>query len=549
MSGLPGLWAVLSDNRRPGGSGYLALVLHAHLPFVRHPDYEEFLEERWLFEAITETYIPLLKVFEGLVEDRIPFRLTFILSPTLLSMLTDPLLQERYLRHLDKLIGLAEREVQRTRSQPEFNRLARDYHKHFSQCRQRFLHNYQRDLATAFSRYAKEGFLEIITTAATHAYLPVFSHQPQAVKAQIKVGIDCHKRFFGESPAGFWLPECGYFPDLDKILKGEGIDFFFSDAHAILYGNPVPRYGTYAPVYTPSGTAVFARDLESSAQVWSSRTGYPGDFSYRDFYRDIGYDLNFPGRDERSPLGIKYYRITGGEEEKSVYLPEAASRKIAEHARHFLDCRREQIKEAGEFMERSPLIVSPYDAELFGHWWHEGPQWLDRLFRELHYRYSEIKPVTPSEYLVSHPDNQTVRPIMSSWGVNGYSEVWLNRSNEWIYPPLHQGIDQMSELVSNYSSDREIIRRALKQAARELLLAMSSDWPFIMKSGTVVQYATKRVKDHLANFQRLYREIKTGVIDQSLLKNLESRHNLFPDLDIQTLLPQYSSTPVIHKLG
>src|SRR5205823_4138062 len=197
--------------------GYLALVLHAHLPFVRHPEYDDFLEEDWLYEAITETYIPLLEVFDSLERDGVDWRMTMSVTPTLAAMLSDPLLQYRYVQRIDNLIALAKKEVERTRWEPEFNHLARMYHARFTRARE-------------------------------------------------------------------------------------------------VFAEPRPRYGVYAPIVCPkSRVAVLARDTESSKQVWSAIEGYPGDYVYRDFYRDVGFDLDYeylkPHLHEtglRSFLGIKY---------------------------------------------------------------------------------------------------------------------------------------------------------------------------------------------------------------------------------------------------
>src|SRR5215471_3618836 len=142
--------------------GYLNLVLHAHLPYVRHPEYEDFLEEDWLYEAITETYIPLLEVFEGLERDGVEWRLTMSVTPTLAAMLSDPLLQYRYVRHLDNLIALAAKEIERTRWEPEFHPLARMYHTRFCRAREVFVNQYDHNLLRGFRHFFESGKLEII---------------------------------------------------------------------------------------------------------------------------------------------------------------------------------------------------------------------------------------------------------------------------------------------------------------------------------------------------------------------------------------------------
>jgi len=516
----------------------MAIVLHAHLPYVRHPEYDDFLEEDWLYEAITETYIPLINVFEGLAADGVDFRITMSLTPTLCAMLSDPLLQDRYLRHIERLIELSEREVERTRWQSEFQPLARMYREKFNNARYVFLNKYGKDLLSAFRKFQDMGRLEIITCAATHGFLPLMETNPEAVRAQVAVAAADYERRFGRPPRGIWLPECGYYPGLDEVLKDCGIKYFFTDSHGILYASPRPKYGVFAPVYCKSGVAAFGRDMESSKQVWSAQEGYPGDYYYRDFYRDVGFDLDYDyirpylhADGIRTNIGIKYYRITGSTDHKEHYDRGMALEKAAAHAGNFMFNREKQCEHLEGITGRKPIIVSPYDAELFGHWWYEGPEWIDFLFRKMHHDQDTIKGITPSEYLDLFPVNQRSTPSMSSWGYKGYSEVWLEGSNDWVYRHLHKAADRMVELARTKNGADGVMGRALNQAARELMLAQSSDWAFIMKTGTMVEYAVKRTKDHVIRFNSLYDMLKSGRVDVSLLEEFERKDNIFPDMD------------------
>ncbi|HNX80874.1 MAG TPA: DUF1957 domain-containing protein [Candidatus Omnitrophota bacterium] len=518
--------------------GYLCIVLHGHLPFVRHPEHEDFLEEDWLYEAITETYVPLIMMYERLLNDTIDFRITMTLSPSLISMLTDQLLQERYLKHINRLIELAHKEVQRTRWEPEFNQLAHMYLARFYDARNTF-ERYGRNLVRAFKMVQDAGNLEIITCGATHGYLPLMDVVKPSVRAQIKVAAAHYEQNFGRRPRGIWLPECGYNPGDDEFLKEAGIKFFFSDAHGVLHGWPRPKYGVFAPVYCKSGVACFGRDLESSKQVWSSIEGYPGDYWYREFYRDIGFDLDFDYIKPyihpdgiRINTGIKYYRITGGEP-KQAYNPYMAQQKAAEHAGNFLFNREKQVEYLYDFMKKKPILVSPYDAELYGHWWYEGPMWLEFLLRKTCCDQKTIRLTTPSEYLAENPRNQVVTPSMSSWGYKGYSEMWLQGSNDWIYRHLHNASERMTELTRRYSNNgvNDVTKRALNQALRELLLAQSSDWAFILGTGTHTEYAVRRTKEHLVRFTNLYEQITTNSIDERWLSDVEYKDNIFADID------------------
>jgi 1,4-alpha-glucan branching enzyme len=520
--------------------GYLSLILHAHLPFVRHPEYPEFLEEDWLFEAITETYIPLIDVFDKLIDEGIDFRITMSLTPPLISMLADEFLQSRYIRYVEKRIELSEKEIKRTKHQPEFLSLAQMYHQYFTNARYVFTKKYQRNLVLAFKKFQDMGKLEIITCGATHGFLPLMNNNQNAMRAQIHVAVNHYEKHLGRKPRGIWLPECAYEPGIDLLLKEAGIRFFITETHGVLFATPRPKYGIYAPVYCPSGVAAFGRDSESSKQVWSSKEGYPGDFSYRDFYRDVGYDLDYeyvkpylPGDSKRTNIGIKYYRITGKTDHKEPYSPERAKEKAAEHAGNFMFNREKQIEHLASIMDRKPIIVAPYDAELFGHWWFEGPQWINFLFRKIAFDQKTISLITPTEYLEKYSINQVSTPSLSSWGYKGYSEYWLNETNDWIYRHLHKAAERMVELSRSYphTSKDSIQHRALNQAARELLLSQSSDWAFIMKTGTMVEYAVKRTKKHIYRFTKLYTDIKSDTIDPDWLSEIESRDNIFPDID------------------
>ena len=518
--------------------GYLCFVLHTHLPYVRHPEFDDFLEEDWLYEAITETYIPLIEVFEKLVADRVDFRLTMSLTPTLIAMLSDSLLQERYLRHIDRLIELAYRELERTRFEPEFNQLAQMYLERFSLCKTIF-NQYHRNLVYAFKKFQDLGKIEIITCGATHGYFPLMEVTKPSVRAQLKTAVSQYEKVFNRAPRGIWLPECGYNPGDDYLLKEAGLKYFFTDAHGILHGSPRPKYGVFAPVYCKgSHVACFGRDLESSKQVWSSIEGYPGDYNYREFYRDIGFDLDFDyikpyisSDGSRINTGIKYYRITGDTPEKKPYNRERAKQKAAEHAGNFLFNRQRQIEYLYDILEKNPMIVSPYDTELYGHWWYEGPMWLDFLIRKIYFDQGSIRMITPMEYLEENPRNQVITPSMSSWGYKGYSEVWLQGTNDWIYRHLHEASWRMNELTALHPHAEGLLKRALNQALRELFLAQSSDWAFILATGTHTSYALKRTKEHLLRFTKLYEDIKAGALDEAWLADIEYKDNIFPEAD------------------
>ena len=521
--------------------GYVNFVLHAHLPYVHHPESEDYLEEEWLFEAISETYIPLLLNFQKLEEEHVDFRITMTLTPPLLNMLDNKLLQERYIKYLEKHIELCEKEVKRTVYDERVNKLSKYYLERYTNDLHVFKDIYECNIITGFKHFQDIGVLEIITCGATHGYFPILYVNEKTVRAQIGIAVKCYEKYFGKKPRGIWLPECGYVPEADKYLREFGIDYAIVESHGILYADPTPIYGTFAPIVSPENLIVFGRDMESSRQVWSSINGYPGDYNYREFYRDIGYDVDYDyikpyiaHNGVRVNTGIKYYRITGKDCDKDYYDIQWAKDSAERQAGHFMDSRVRQIDNLASYMDVPPIITCPYDAELYGHWWYEGPYWLYILFKKIYYDDCNFKLITPSEYIDMYPNIQVSQPCRSSWGANGYSEVWLNPSNDYAHRHLHKAGDRMCELAYEFRNEKDPVKiRALNQAARELLLAQSSDWLFIITNGTMVEYAHKAIKERIGRFTKLYYQLKKGKIDEKFLDDIEEKDDIFPEINYQ----------------
>ena len=518
---------------------HLSIVLHAHLPFIRHPEHEYHLEEMWFYEAMHETYLPLLQALDRLEEDQIPGAMTVSLSAPLLAMMGDYLLRERFIAHLDRLIAFSEDELARAGEDERLQGLAGYYRDRFQGLRSYFVDELGSDVIGAFGRHGDSGRLELMTCVGTHPILPFMATDAGRL-AQVRVGLDHFRACFGRDPRGIWVAECAYTPGVGAYLASEGIGFACLEENGIVCAESAPIYGNYAPIISPSGVAFFGRDQLASAQVWSADEGYPGDFDYREFYRDRGYDLPM---EEVAPFihpdgirhntGLKYHRITGDValSDKDFYDPEIARRRAADHAAHFVHSRREQGQALAESMgDRPAHITCPYDAELFGHWWFEGPHFLEHVFRQA----AEVEGVelsTPAAYLEKVDVHQQTTPATSSWGEESYFAVWLDESNAWIYRHLRNAEEKMVALVEGADGGTELERRALAQAARELVLAQSSDWPFIMKTGTTVEYAESRLRTHLGAFEDLVEMIEEDRIDEDVLQQLESRDNLFPEID------------------
>ena len=497
--------------------GFLSIILHAHLPYIRHPESEGVAEERWLYEAVAESYVPLLLCLERLVVERVPFGLTLSLSPTLCEMLRDPLLSGRMKTHLlqraEAYAALAAGGEAGARPSAELH--VRLYRQALEAC--------DTDIAGRFGALAGGEGVELITTAATHGFLPLLAFHPGAVVAQIETGLEAHARHFGTRPRGFWLPECGFQPGIETALGAAGCRHTLVDAHGFFAAEPAPRFGCFAPVDLGNGVAAYARDPAPAREVWSPTEGFPADASCRDFHQADGAGWT----------ALKCRRVTGATGPKDYYDPVAAAHKTALQAAQFVESRIAQFRFAASRMDRPPVIVAAYDAELFGHWWFEGPSFIEQVLRLCAQRRGEIETIGLGAHLERFGTAQRAMPGASSWGEHGYNAYWLNEANGWIQPHLRAAAETVRHAVDAAKNGTATpwIGRALTQACRSLLIAQASDWPFIIRRGPHAAYAEQRVRDQLARVHYLCSAVASGAMDEKKLAALETMDAIFPWLD------------------
>ena len=507
--------------------GNLAIVLHAHLPYVRSEE-PGSLEEDWFFQALVECYLPLLETLENAsrAKDQKP-KITIGLSPTLLSLLEDEVLKNRFEKWVSiRLEILNTLETKCIAAVLNLKDHLKRQLKSWKSCKG--------DLIGRFKNLQNLEVIDILTCAATHGYLPLLRENTETVRAQLKTAVREHQRLFAKAPLGIWLPECAYYEDLDKLMAECGLRYAVLDGHGLLNAEPRPRYGLYAPICTKRGVAFFGRDSESTLPVWSARDGYPGNPNYREFHRDLGWDLSIEnlkkiGINDKRPLGIKLFKITSQDTSlanKEEYEPNAAKESIRKDAENYLKERKKQLLNLEKSMQIEPLLIAPFDAELFGHWWFEGPQFLSNIF--IKSKDEGIKLITLKEALQVKSKIQLCNPSPSSWGQGGFHDYWLDKTNAWI---VHEWSKAGREMISICSESliEESNIKILCQAGRELLLAQSSDWSFILKAGTTTELARQRINLHLNRFWILINAIRENkILNQKIFKEIEREDCIFP---------------------
>jgi len=508
--------------------------LHAHLPyFRRRVRYGTSgiwqpmgFPEEWFHEAIRETYVPLILSLERLKAEGVDFRISMDISPTLTNMMRSSLLQGEFLKYMEAHISLARAEVDRTRREAQhYHETAWMHLRRFLEVRECFL-RYHLDLTKAFREFQDGGYIEISTCAATHAFLPFYTAYPESIRGQIRSAVLDYRATFGRDPVGIWLPECAYVPGIEKFVEEAGLRYFFTETHAVLESDCPIAFGTHAPVYLKgSNVAAFARDPETGRQVWSGEEGYPGDPDYLEFHIRGG------------PL--KYNRITSRKSDrKEPYVSEWAIKKASRHAQHYMEARNFRFRYIKNWFWKKPLVVAMYDAELFGHHWYEGTDFLYFLLKKMYYDQNETELITPSAYLARYPRNQEVFITPSSWGDKGTFDKWLYGSVSWMYRHSHEVIRELGAMASDLKTNRQddqIAKRIVRQAAREVLQAMNSDVPFVISNGHFVDRMKEFFFQDLERFwilAGLYWN-SGGMSDLTIcrLRRFEMENPIFPEVD------------------
>ena len=490
------------------------------------------LEEDWFFQALMECYLPLLKTLEESSSDKEQSpKITISLSPTLLSLLNDRDLKNRFPNWLKTRLDLLT-------NLPKIYDNAKEHLAENIKSQLKLWNLYEGCIINRYITLQNSGVVDLLTCAATHGYLPLLRENPQAIIGQFKTAIREHSRLIGCNPLGIWLPECAYYEGLDSLMLESGLRYAVLDGHGLLNASPRPRYGLYAPICSKNGVAFFGRDSKSTLPVWSAKQGYPGHAEYREFHRDLGWDislnkLNQIGIYDHRPLGIKLHKVTSKNiplDEKKIYEPEKAKEIVKKHAIDYLSERKKQFDELNNKINIYPLLVAPFDAELFGHWWFEGPLFLSELFKQA--KSQSIEFTRLKDVLSNAPNLQLCDPSPSSWGQGGYHNYWINESNSWIVPEWNKASKAMIDRCSKGVS-KESDLRLLQQAARELLLSQSSDWSFILRAGTTTGLAKDRINRHLKRFWTLIDSIegKTNVSSGELVK-IENEDSLFPLIQV-----------------
>ena len=507
-------------------TGYFTLVLHTHLPYVRKNGAWPVGED-WLYQAMSETYLPLLGMLAEMDSEDISSCMGITMTPVLCEQLADPYVQDRFIEYLKVMAEHTADDIK------DFEYLSDDKRKALGEA---YYEDYRRkllafvaidgDLLGALASFEQAGLVETIASSATHAFLPGLADW-RSVRTQVLLGLESHRRRFGVNPAGFWMPECAYREGLEDLLQSEGVRYILVDPSAL---GELPS--TYPYYVGSSRVAAVARSERAHRNAWDDQAGYPTDDLYKDstkYYQGSG---------------LHYWKVTGPNvriEDKEIYEPGPAQARAFDHARHFINAIAEELRAApaspgnGSKTGAKPLVLASYDTEFLGHGWKEGVYWLEVVLRSLEGA-EEIRMTTPSRYLEGNPPSTSVTLDLTTWGTNKDYSTWINAETGWMWEALENSQKRLSRL-KNYRSGSELENRALEQAAREVLLLESSDWPYMVAKNRAKEYSIQRFCAHLERFREIASTLEAGDLDrlELMLGEIEEADNIFAQLDLETI--------------
>jgi 1,4-alpha-glucan branching enzyme len=558
------------------------LTLHSHLPYVmNHGRWPHGSD--WIAEAAIDTYLPLIETLRAMEADGITAPVTIGFTPVLANQLASDAFRDELELYFEQRLAHCDEAPASLIDTGDTHLIPLvDYWRDRLLRLRTLFRSMNGDIVSVFRDFEARGRLEIIGSAATHGFLPLLARD-ESVQLQLDVGRREHRRLFGRAPRGCWLPECAYRPrgpwkplpnapetgvrpGIEEYLADAGFQFFFADAHMARAGSPLGLYGqvvanelehvastdarweaTRTPyrayrvtsAYTPETVTAFIRDPESSAQVWSRFQGYPGDGRYLEFHK-----IRWPG-------GLRLWRVTGNSVDlgqKEPYDPLTASSMTSAHGAHFASLLATIA--ATHPVQRRGVVVAPFDTELFGHWWYEGPQFLGNVYRALRDQ-PDVRPVTASRHLDTFRTRTGVRLAAGSWGANGDFSMWLNSQTAFMWPRIWD-LETRFWTIAREAIELPSAHEALAQAARELLLVQSSDWQFIVSTGAVTDYGIRRFSGHADACDRLFDAIRDGLASgdmtgaTNLSLELRAVDDVFPDVleSVRAVLSGIGDGPV-----
>lgn len=526
----------------------LVLLLNANQEYIRHlqeEDVKKYAPEiNRLFEAVTDTYMPLLWMFEKLEEDMIPFRIQMVLPPVLCTLLEDTVVQAQYVEWLTRAELFCTKEVKRVSKNKKVQDLAQKRLEHIQKCRADFTERYSMRLVPQFAEHQKNGCLEIMATTGTSLFMPFYKEMKEILSAQVETGLLAYKHFFGEIPDGFWLPDLGYAEGVESIVRAYGINYTVLDPRSTMLAKELPEDGIFYPCRFYNSLAAFTAKKIADKVLFDEDEGYAVDPVYRNENRDAAFDL--PAKDivpfidngtSRYASGCKYFNKSDDsqddysvipENESEIYNPEEALAQVQKDAEDFITRMNEELDAASKVAVNTDFVSETVVINLddLRHNWSEGISWIDSLFRMADKADFEF---TSCRYLLKNQYNlQKITPYYASNLGAGYGENLLSNKNSWMMRYVMKASERMVDLANRFPTDTGLKARLLDLAAKELMIAQDSGWAKMLDEDISPEYVKKVFTESIHAFTMVFDSLGSNTVSTEWLTNLEAEHPLFP---------------------
>ncbi len=516
---------------------FFSLIIKANQDFIRHTGDDLKQNAPVLnsfYESISKVYIPLLEMIEKLSLDQVKFRFGLVLPPLLCNMLSDEGLQNAYLQWLDERISLGQTELKRNKGKQPLLALINAEINENKRLKTVYQEKYNCKLIPFFAEYMNKGYIELLGTCGTDIFLPHYSDMKEIVSAQIESGLHAYRQFFGIVPEGFWLPELGYAPGLEKLIRAYGYTYTILDSRSVLFAEKLPETGIFYPARTDNSLVIFARNHAMDIELFGE-DGFIYSADYRNQNRDIGFELPMEQLSSvmekggiRYSTGYKYWNRCFNDEENSIYNPEAAFAQVEKDAQTFVDKRKSNLDKAAELLPKLPFVVEvcALDISKLSKTWHEALNWIESVIRKTAEAGIEIEAC--DRLCENQYDLEKIEPYYSAGIGAGYGENLLSSKNCWMMRYIRKNCERMVDLAGRFPNDTGLKNRLLNLGAKELMLAQSSNLAKMINRSEFPEFAERRFKDSIVAFTAVFDSLGSNTVSTEWLTRLEAEDSIFP---------------------
>ncbi|MBP5403149.1 MAG: DUF1957 domain-containing protein [Treponema sp.] len=526
----------------------ISLLINLHHPYIRNAEessLDNAQENALFFEKISNVYIPLLNMLSNLEKDKVEAKIAIVFSSPLCALMSDPSIKKQYVNYLDNLIEFGKKEVLRTKTVKELNKSAVEYLENVMETKRYFTEVYEQNLLKYFSMFFKKGIIEILATCGTYMFMPHYADMSEILNAQVETGLYSVRYYFGMSAEGFFLPELGYAPGIEKTLRMYGVNYTIVPSQSFLLGEVTPENGIFTPARCYNCLSLFATD--------KINLKYNSNPVYKNKNKDIAWELEpseitpfIKKGQARTGSGFCYWNNSYSDADSNsknfkkpefIYNSENAKNQTLIDAEDFVSSYKSRLEEASKIIKNNDVsLTCVFDDEMLYQTWSEGLVWFENVVRK--FSESGIKVASFSDLLYDKYSLQKIVPYFASGSAESYGEDYLSNKNGYMLRYLKKACERIVDLAERFPDDSGLKVRLLNLGSRELMLAQSSEWAKMIETDYYADYAKKAFKESIIAFTAVFDALGSNTVSTEWLCNLEKEHPIFPWMNFRIFCPK-----------